>query len=235
MKMFKFFYGIFILCFILSCSEDDSSFISQDSSSNSSILRNGNVSKLNNPGEFTGEFKVWKNESDEIVFYTESEKSINVITCQNCNNIDGLDLKGKGTLTFLDHSFVFNNGEKSYYFAVDKSEEKEIKSLFGLSFQKENEYYGTGITYHWLDKDSMRNIPNFLSAIIKVPNAVEFIISMNDLEGKISGGCSSGGEGASSCSMGGGGCSVSCGSGYFACCNPGGCNCLTASIFIEQN
>lgn len=185
------------------------------------------MSKLDNPREFTGEFKVWKNESGEIVFYTESKESINVMTCQNCNNIDGLGLSGKATLTFLDHSFVFRKGKASYYFAVDKPEEKEIKSSFGLSFPIENEHYGTGVTYHWLDKNTMKNASDFFSKITKAPNAVEYIISTNssDVTGKNIE-CSSGGQGASSCSMGGGGCSVSCSSGYYACCNPGGCNCI---------
>lgn len=39
MKMFKFFFGILALCFVFSCSEDDSSFISQDSSSGSLYIK----------------------------------------------------------------------------------------------------------------------------------------------------------------------------------------------------
>ncbi len=37
--------------------------------------------------------------------------------------------------------------------------------------------------------------------------------------------CTSGGEGATSCSVGGGGCSVTCGTGWYACCNGNTNNC----------
>lgn len=231
--MFNFLYGILIFIFILSCNEDDSFFNSNNSSSSSYTLKNGDTSRLSNPNEFTGSFKIWSNDSGEIVFYTESEKSINVITCQNCSNIDNLALNGNGTLTFLDHSFVFNDGENSYYFAVNKPEEKEIKSLFDLNFLKQNEHYGTGITYHWFDKELIKDTHSFLSGISKASKAVDFIISSNnsDIAGKIS--CSSGGEGSSSCSMGGNGCSVSCASGFWACCNSSGCNCIESTLGLK--
>ncbi len=40
--------------------------------------------------------------------------------------------------------------------------------------------------------------------------------------------CIAGGEGAESCSYES--CSVSCQSGYYACCNANGCKCVRASV-----
>jgi len=42
--------------------------------------------------------------------------------------------------------------------------------------------------------------------------------------------CSAGGPGATACGAGSGGCTVSCGSGYYACCNANNNNCSCAKV-----
>lgn len=52
--------------------------------------------------------------------------------------------------------------------------------------------------------------------------AVAIATSLLSVPAYASAGCNAGGEGATSCSAGENGCSVTCTSGYYACCNGAG-------------
>lgn len=151
-----------------------------------------------------------------------------------------MEINKNGTLTYLDHSFVFQNGKDKYYFAVNKPEERTIKNSFQLKFKKENEFYGTGIIFYKLDKNLKEN-KNFLNDLKKARNSMEYLMSRNDVlnterlpEPPT---CQSGGQGSTGCSStaGSNSCSVSCSSGYYSCCNSGtSCGCYNSITHILQ-
>lgn len=235
-NLFKISFVLLSFLMILSFSNDTkpNDFVSKETSNQSILLKNGDISKINHPVEFTGEFQIWKSKSGETVFYTESEKSIHVFTCLDCENTGDLNFDSNGTLTFLEHSFVFKNRNESSYFAVEKPEEKEIKITFNLEFNSKNEFYGSGIVYNWFDKNIKDTNPNLSYDIKNANNIIDFIFKLNRKNAELNG-CDSGGSGSTSCSAGGGGCSVSCGAGY-ACCNGSGatssCTCKSTVVPI---
>lgn len=199
---------------------------SKETTSESTILKKGDLSKLINPVELSGEFRIWRNISGEVVFYTETENDIFLFSCKDCNlNLNLINSKEEGTLTYLDHAFVFKTKNDTFYFAVEKPEEKLIKSGFGLSFDKENQNYGIGIVQSHFSKEIKTERNNFYEELKKSSKLSEYLTSIFGTASD----CQNGGYGSSSCSMGNGGCSVSCINGYYACCNPGNCECIERS------
>lgn len=156
---------------------------------------------------------------------TETDKYVYVFTCIECN-VDKQNKKGlSGTLTFLDHAFVFNDREKNTYFGVNnKIDSKNIEMDFNLKNIVQDSYLGSGITFNKIDKSNYEN--EFVKKLLITDNITKFITD-NNINKSV--GCFSGGEGATSCGITGG-CNVSCGEGYYACCNSSGCECVKTRI-----
>lgn len=234
-KIVRFSLIILLFGLITSCENNDfSTLTSKDSSLNSSILINGDISKINNPIELTGDFYIW-NKNDEIIFYTRDDKKIHFFSCQGCESsmYTSEIKKEKGILTFLDHSFIFQNerNKEKFYFAVKKEEEKKIKDLFGLSFLDHHEYFANGII-HSIKDLSIEESENYShSNVIKlIKNSQSLEDILNSLYGNNfeKSDCTSGGPGSTSCSSSSSSysCSVSCGKGYYACCSNTGILCI---------
>ncbi|MBW7870442.1 MAG: hypothetical protein H3C39_05200 [Flavobacteriia bacterium] len=197
---------------------------SKDTTGESLVLKKIGSSELISPLELTGEFRVWKNTSGEVVFYTETENNIFLFSCVECNiDLNKINSSEEGVLTYLDHAFIFKNKNGSFYFAVDKPEEKSIKSLLSLNFKGEREAYGIAIVKSYFSKEIKNQYPNFSSDVFKSSKLSEYFVIISNTVGSD---CQSGGWGSDSCSLGNGGCSVSCINGYYACCNAGNCECI---------
>lgn len=199
-------------------------FFSKESTSESTFLNKVDNNIFINPLELTGEFQIWKNISGEVVFYTETKDNVFIFSCNECDiDINQLNSKEQGILTYLDHAFIFKNQTGLYYFAVDKPEEKLIKNNLDLNIDKDKEGYGIGIVKTFFKRDIKQQHPNFDLDVRNSSKLSEYFKTISDSPNND---CESGGWGSSSCSLGGSGCSVSCIAGYYACCNPGNCDCI---------
>lgn len=234
-KIASFLLALFLVSFFISCTTEENVMLESDNTSaKSEVLQNGDISSLFNAIELTGDFYVWNNKkSNEVVFYTKTANEIYFFSCQGCEKLDNQNIERKeGTLTFLDHAFLFQTNTDKLYFYVDKKEQKAIKTNFGIKYPERNAYKGFGIRLQKINKSNdvsendLLSTDNILSSMSKNNSLDEVINSFNLIQKNAE--CESGGEGSSSCSSSSqsGSCSVSCVAGYYACCLGWTCNCV---------
>lgn len=236
----------FIFCLLMivifSCVQQD------DNNSNLSLLSveknlnkgNIDISKYNNPISLEGNVKVWVNKNDELVAYTETDTHIHIFLLQYLQT--KLSPKENfNSINFLDHSFslISNSGQNILCEVNDKNESR----LAGNDLKEINEtsnfetILGGGIAHIWINKDEMDNShSDFKYENLKLNNSVYDAFEKGSDRLARSTDCTSGGSGSTSCSISG--CSVSCGSGYYACCRSipfqgPSCKCISNTVIIE--
>ncbi len=162
-----------------------------------------------------GNFVVWQTEDNEIVAVNTNADERNMFILQGATK--DIDLKdGNYEILYLKHSLLLQNKDtgENVYLKVPKPEEKIITLSVKKNINLQNEIEGIGLIYETLpikQNQSMR-----IDVVKKQPSIIEFLTATTNTT-NIDGDCSSGGTGSSSCSNNN--CSVSCQSGYYACCN----------------
>lgn len=139
------------------------------------------TSSIFNPLQLEGSFNGWFSEDSEFILYTVSEENKHIFLIEGVDsNLKRLDhITG---ITYLDHILMVRTTNTTYYFAVDKPEEKAILNKLPLA-TKENiakKHYGWMLSHQVLEKSDplFNNIA--LNNLIKAENVSDYIAGLGN-------------------------------------------------------
>lgn len=199
-----------------------------DSSTQRLVANNGIVPMYHYEGNV--QFRVFgqtkEDEGNEVTFYFLDNSRVNFVILQN-SNITQMFANGNFEVDIYESGVVLHdkNQSRKYFYGIDDAKSEELVDALGReSFTSVNNN-AKGFVYNWGTQDDYgnQNLTQIAQKNIATLSFIDSVAFDNETEA----GCDSGGAGASSCSVSGGatgnstGCSVSCNSGYYACCNKG--------------
>ncbi|MEM6719990.1 MAG: hypothetical protein AAF611_11765 [Bacteroidota bacterium] len=219
---------VFVSCIFLtvSCSNDENT----EETSVAKEVTNPLASKMgyyHNAIFINGMFKNVSQNDYEMILYTETLHKKHIIAIQL--NEAFLIPKEIKQIAYLQHGILIN---EAVFIGVDGNVSPQLQSdAHNLAKGKiKQSITANSLSHLWISKDNQ----NYKSLSFTSESLKRQIRELVDVDNK--GKCDHGGEGATSCSVGesGGdaGRSVSCGSGYYACCVKGSwivtqsCHCL---------
>lgn len=179
----------------------------------------------NNELFLEGDFKLTKLNENQLVVYTETNSTKHIFLLDGIKQ-DLIDNKFEiNRLYYLKNGILLNN---SVFLGIDANINKLLKKDI-IKLSKNNTLIENNTSKIILHKWISKNDSNYEN--LSIDELIE--TTRNQVNLTHAGDCDSGGEGANSCSTqssSGTGCSVSCGSGYYACCNqtaigPDDCHC----------
>lgn len=212
---------------LFSCTVDENTKVEQDSFLSKKIINNdiNNISvKYQNAIFLEGKFKIIKPTKNQLVIYTETNDKKHVFLFDDVDESFDLNQNIK-KLSYLKNGIILNDdlflgvkGNVSNGLTIDS---KKISKNNNLN---RNENFKV-LIYKWYSKSN----PAYQN--ISIEELISESAKVMPSAGSV---CDSGGAGSTSCSLStpsGTGCSVSCGSGYYACCirtfsGPDSCKCL---------
>ena len=225
MKTLKLLSLFFLSTIVFSCSDKDVSPI-EENAMDTSLIASKIFNSLPHDRDFAqiqGQFYVWQTKENEIVFLAKDNLKRNLLILQGASHSTSMN-DGHYEIVYLKHSIIVNNldtGVKTYL-KVPKPEERSITDkVKKQGIELGSEIDGYGLIYGFIDLKEDKKLS--LDVLIDQNSIIDYLSSMDNSRGQ----CGSGGPGSTSCTVyapDGGGCSVSCGSGYYACCNFT-CNC----------
>ncbi len=188
-----------------------------------------NIEKYNDPVFIKGKLQSFSNSNKEFVIFSQlnNKKHIFYIKGLSTKALAKLQHQDINSLDYLDHGILLS---KNIFFGVkeniDNQLRQDVKKLAVANFANED----VNIIGHiWFSED-FPLYEEITPERIKSFDEVESFLNQERAQFTL---CSSGGEGSTGCSITSPhtGCSVSCGSGYYACCNDGlfsgpSCQCL---------
>lgn len=222
MKKNRLIWFLVLFAMVISCSDNDSSSSKENGKNieEKSLLSDKIFNRLDYDKDFMtiqGEFQVWQTKENEIVFLNKEGNNRNLLILQGAEK-QSLLKDGNFEIVYLKHSILVNNLDTGSitYLKVPKNEEIAITNKFKDNITIDAQIDGFGLILAYID---YKNDAKLSLDILKKQNSLTIYLSsiFNNRSG-----CANGGQGSTSCSIapeGGGGCSVSCGAGYYACCN----------------
>ncbi|MFV0248866.1 MAG: hypothetical protein ACK5H1_07895 [Tenacibaculum sp.] len=173
-------------------------------------LTNNVFPKYHKSISLKGSFKLVKPNKKQVVIYTENQNFKHIFLVDKINKSDISKIKNITSLVYLKNALILNNDllikvERNFNEVLKKDSEYLSKKTNLIELKTKN------LIYFWLPKNSSETL-----TIEELINKLNRELSVHN------GDCEQGGEGSTSCSITsntGAGCSVSCGSGYYACCN----------------
>lgn len=215
-------WSIVLSAMVIGCSDNVSSSDKENKNfENANLLGNKVITKLAHDKDFRtiqGEFEVWQTKDNEIVLLGKDDTERNLVILQGADKKTNLK-DGNYEIIYLKHSVLLNNLDNGTlsYLRVPKPQEAAItEKVAQQDLDIQTRIDGFGLILAYLD---YKNNPELAVNKLKQQESLTQYLSSVMGDG---GNCGSGGPGATSCSVapeGGGGCSVSCGAGYYACCN----------------
>lgn len=228
--------GIFFVVATLlsSCTPNSSETTDSTSLENRYIKLSNELLTKHNGTEYSGKTTITNTSADEMVLDLRTGEDRVVFLVQTEKQpISSQEIKSDAQVFHFGSFLLLNIVEPNKLYAIDVNNEeaKQVSSdvreeITGI----DNSLSAFGLArYNFSVEESKK-----LEIIEGQPFLESLAVVYPDEQ--IADECSSGGEGAVSCSESwesgtqGGGCSVTCGSGYYACCNSasgGGCVCKT--------
>lgn len=216
---------------IFSCSTDSkeqNENLQQIDKYQSELIENSKTkeisTKYQNATFLKGNFQTIKSKDNQVALFTETNDFKHIFIINDISKNDVLKIENIKSLSYLKNGIVLNS---DIFVSVEGNSDENLKkdSEFLSSKSNLNEINSKNIIYYWVPKSNSKDV-----------TAEELIQSANRIALQHEGDCEQGGEGSTSCSVtsnSGAGCSVSCGTGYYACCNetaigPNDCHCHKA-------
>ncbi len=170
-----------------------------------------------------GKFKIIKPSKNQLAIYTETKKTRHIFLFNEVDELFDIE-KNISKLSYLKDGILLNDALfLGIEGNVNKTMHQNIMKLSKNNTLEKIENFKM-LSHYSFHKDNMK------FKDLSIENLV-FEISAS-IELSHEGDCKAGGEGATSCSLGSGatGCSVSCVSGFYACCvytpmGPNDCHC----------
>lgn len=138
------------------------------------------------------------------------------------------DLKikeGKAEFVSIPGALLINSleGGTRFLLTVDSEEAKTFVSKLPESYKSYSVLKGYGLSYRF--GSIPESVEKYVNVLASARNGAPPVT--NSIPEGGAGDCTAGGRGATSCSITSGdkSCSVSCGTGYYACCGASGCEC----------
>lgn len=175
------------------------------------------LTTLSNDRDFdswTADFHIWTTKKNEIVVFDPNKDVRNLFILQGASS-SIVNQRNNFDVLYLKHGLVLinqNSGEK-FYLGVPKPEEEKNRKAIASKINFDKNITGHGLIYGTMTPE------DFKDGLNKLKEESSIIEYFNNSGNNRSSSCTNGGVGSTSCSNGGDGCSVSCGSGYYACCN----------------
>lgn len=238
---------IFICFLFFSCSN----VVTSDENSVDGNLKLQSKQKIKGIVEEKTEGVVYKSKDGIVYLFNEKSKegtfnnAFTLLTSEKdkLNVVENI-LKGEISYEYNLHYVSFFNHETKKKILFVVSNDNGHNFIHKLSTQEKAKYEDIIFVYEIAkinDKDLDVNSAN-PNLVKKYSKENIFLVDMLaydfliDVSSSSSGGCSSGGEGSTSCEIHDvlSGCSVSCGSGYYACCSSGSNTCTCVKIKLTK-
>lgn len=213
MKTLKHLPIFFILLLIGACSDD----ATVENTAVAKEIENTEFVKTalyNNVAFIKGKFKNLSTHDNEILLYTETSNKKHIF---HVRTNEKFQIKDKITeVAYLNHGILLN---KTTFIGVDGNVTSQLLNDASAYAKKnlQTTITANSLTHYSVSKDN----EHYKDLTFHSPTLEKQVPAIVDTDGGKK--CDHGGEGATSCSISSshGDCSVSCGTGYYACCVKG--------------